>query len=493
MEKKQHHGGPSIAVQLAKAILGAGAGAFLWNLTALDSAPDAASLQLLGETLRAPGGPPPNASLALTLLLRAHEVGGLAGLRWAWIAWQMLQAFFGFLIFALAIIGWNLLQNRRQIPQPVRLWGRRILVGALILLGLGLVWRVQGAVRNFSPPEEFFPGQRWLAAWAELAQGKLVFANPSLRARAALLAPDLRLDSTEDLSGLLQDPVRWRQHQGSQPAEAVILSGRVEEFSPLLRHLQRSPDWQLVEVAPQGLVFWRAPALEERQRLQSGESFTLQGGELQRNEKLPQASPNQRAVAAARQALVHAQVEEYGPARRLLEHAKQLAPNQPEVLALSAAFLALRQQWPEAAAESQTALALNPRLAAAWQILLQSQLAMQQPRSANASARRLQDLAQSDDFSWFLIARAANESNDPALEIRALEKLIALSRSRRLPLGPYLIYLGQAQARMGLDRAARAAWQEALQSGELTQAQTEQVQALLQRLDQAVPPPISTP
>jgi hypothetical protein len=112
---------------------------------------------------------------------------------------------------------------------------------------------------------------------------------------------------------------------------------------------------------------------------------------------------------------------------------------------------------------------------------------MQQPRLAGNSARQLEPLAGRDDFSWFLIARAANEANDPSLEIRALENLVSLSRARQLPTGHYLIYLGQAQARLGLADAAIASWTTALESKELSQDQTQQVLELLEQLEAASP------
>lgn len=461
--------------------------AILWNLTVWRSTPDAPSLQLVGELLRTEqNGPDANgdSSWVLESFIQAYHSGGLEGLRLAWIIWQTIPSLTLFLLAGVLL--WALLDRLKSLATPWSSRLRQLLkLAALVFAGL-ISWQGLGSFMKVSAPEEFFPGHAWLESWTELASGELIFANPSLRARAALLAPDLTTDPTPELTSLLQDPVLWRQHQQQNPARFIILSGRTEEFAPLLRHLQQSPDWTLAEVSPHGLVFCPTSSFSDLRPERSGHAIKLLDGKITRTFS-PEASPKNLASAAARQALVHAQVEQYGTARRLIETAKQLAPDQPEILAISAAFLAQRSQWPEAAAEAQAALAINPRHSAAWQVLLQSQLAMQQPRLAGNSARQLEPLAGRDDFSWFLIARAANEANDPSLEIRALENLVSLSRARQLPTGPYLIYLGQAQARLGLADAAIASWTTALESKELSQDQTQQVLELLEQLEAASP------
>jgi hypothetical protein len=479
----RHRPWPSLlGIVLAAVIM-----AILWNVTVWRSTPDAPSLQLIGELLRTEqAGDAANrdSSWVLEAFLQAYRSGGLEGLQTAWILWQILPSITLFLLAGVLL--WAILFKLPALASPWVSGLRKILAFAAVVFAGLVSWHGITSFIKLSPPEEFFPSQAWLQSWTDLASGELVFANPSLRARAALLAPELNIDPSPEINSLLQEPVLWRQHQQVKPAQAVILSGRTEEFAPLLRHLQQSPDWALAEVSPHGLIFYPTSSISRLRPERSGHAIKLQEDQITRTFS-PDASAQTLASAAARQALSHAQVEQYGAARRLIEAAKQLAPEHPEILAISAAFLAQRSQWPEAANEAEAALAINPNLPAAWQVLLQSQLAMQQPRLAGNSARQLEASAGQDDFSWFLIARAANEANDPSLEVRALEKLVSLSNARQLPTGPYLIYLGQAQARLGLADAAIASWTSALESQELSQDQTKQVADLLEQLKATTP------
>lgn len=470
---------------LALVVLGAVGITALWSMPAWRGTPDAVGLQVLGGRLLqdaamggATGG---ESSLSTRWLLAAFQNGGLDGLWRAWFLLGQIPTFLALLgVGFCAMVGFYLLGRVRSGQR--RFWRGAIWVVVIAGIGVG-TWRAWSDWSARPPLEEKFPGKAWLEAWAGHAEGAPVFANAGLRAKAALLAPDLRTDPSPEISELVRDPLLWRERNREFPVRGVLLDGRIEEFGPLLTHLLDAPDWKLAEVSPYGLVFWKASDFSPK--LRSGEAIRIEGETLRRENGREARDERNLAVLAARQALVHAQVGQFGEGRRLLNAARARTPDRAEVLALSAAFLALREQWPEAATEATEALKLQPGLAAAWQVRLQCELAMGQPRRASESAREFENHAGADDFSWFLIARAAHEGKDPSLEIRALEKLVALSRARGLPTGPYLIYLGQAQVGMGLDRDARDSWTSALKSGELTPAQTKQVGELLERLNEA--------
>lgn len=464
---------------LLRVLLGSLILTLLLNVTLFRSSLDAATLSVLGESLRVleSGGQRAWELVGWRggLLLEAYRYFGLGGLRISWILLQMGPTFLALFGLGLIWLGWR---GWRTNPSPLvlRLEG----FGGLAIFCAVLVYAGGGWARS-SSPEEVFPGRAWLQEIAAATGENPVLANPTLRAKAALLAPELHCDPVQEMSEILREPSLWRDHvMASRPA-AVVLSGRVEEYGPLLDYLLEAPDWELAEINQYGLLFFpqgRASAWQEGKvavsaKIEPGGGVSTEGEAVR------------TALRLARESVYQTQAGYYGAARQLLEEAKTMAPDSAEVLALSAAFLAERGQWPEAATEAEAALALNPRLAAAWQIRLQSELAMQQPQRAAESARELESHAGADDFSWFLIARAANEGNDPALEIRALEELLRLSQLRNLPVGGYLIFLGQAYARQGFERQARSAWTEAMQSGSLTPAQEGQVGELLERLDSA--------
>ena len=84
--------------------------------------------------------------------------------------------------------------------------------------------------------------------------------------------------------------------------------------------------------------------------------------------------------------------------------------------------------------------------------------------------------------SLFLLARAANASNDREEEISALKRLVVLGAKENQPLGASLTYLGQAYAKNGERGEALRTFQKAIQSPELTDDQRKMIKELMDHI-----------
>ena len=91
------------------------------------------------------------------------------------------------------------------------------------------------------------------------------FANPSALAHLLLLAPNSAGSvSMVDSVRLSTNPVRWREGFRRAKWNAVLLSGTLGEYRPLLDHLMGSPDWHLASVTNYGFLFLYGSGLPAR-------------------------------------------------------------------------------------------------------------------------------------------------------------------------------------------------------------------------------------
>lgn len=247
-------------------------------------------------------------------------------------------------------------------------------------------------------------------------------------------------------------PEKWRSLHRVHRYQAVLLTGPVWAYEPLLRHLVASPDWKLAMVDDTGFVFF--PAFEGEKKFTSGEPDTL----------FPDASdPSIRArrLAALAENLALADVEDY---QNILAHARELAPLDPVVLSHAAAIHIRTKDWPAAEKSARLALEQNPRFSTARYLLIQALLNRGRSDEAYEESRQLLSLESRDIPILFLHARVAHAARAFQDEAATLEKLISLCRQRGVPEGGYRVYLGQAYAKLGKGPQAIEQFELALQS-----------------------------
>lgn len=318
-----------------------------------------------------------------------------------------------------------------------------------------------------------------VAVLNEKSAGGGVFANPSAARVLAAFSPGLKTSRwTGTEAGIASGGGEaWRKLDSENSFRAVVLSGRAEEFRPLLDFLTASPVWTPALVDAHGIVFLRrnpASALAGRGSFPEAAPSAPEG-----------MSARARGVWLARQAVYFAAGGENSAARGRLEEAARLAPDSAPVAALRASFLAERGQFPEAAGEARRALAIAPGYVPALQALVQCEIAMARPSSAWEAALKLEAAAPDDVYSLYLCARAANAAKITHEESRLLERAILLAGRRGIPDGAFRIYLGQAYARQGFARQALAEWDAALAGESLSGEQIESLRELREALNES--------
>jgi tetratricopeptide (TPR) repeat protein len=294
------------------------------------------------------------------------------------------------------------------------------------------------------------------------------FANPSALAHLLLFAPNLAGSvSMADSVRLSTNPAQWREGLRRAKWNAVLLSGTLGEYRPLLDHLMGSPDWHLASITNHGFLFLYGSGLPAR---------SLDG-------TFQCATDLDTAVYLAQISGYYDAIRRASDARACIERALELAPNSITVLSHAATFAAAHKRWQDAIGYSRRALARDHRPVHAK--LVQA-LALLETREAG-KARELVDevLVQSPDdpYALFLSARIRRSLNDYAREAESLEKLVAIGQRAGISTANYRIYLGQAYARQSLAEPALQNYRAALDSGQLDAKQAEEVQDAINSIE----------
>ena len=388
-----------------------------------------------------------NASVPDLIAGRLWEAGGaslLASGQWlATFAGWSFGAFFSLLVIYFVV---RLLDDRRS---------RAILFGSAIVLALAtcvppvwLSWRNRGD--NVSDFRLLLPSELADQVRA-IGRGKL-FVNPTALRHLLLLLPNGEGGvSPEDSARLALNPSEWREAFRRQRWAAVVLSGPVGEYRPLLDHLLVSPDWHLASVTNQGYLFRHGPGLPPRAL-----------------EKTFQLGSNQEtALYLAQIAAYYEAIRRTGDARSCLERALQLAPENNSVLSHAANVAVAQRRWQDALAYSRRALEKNPNLGHAK--LVQA-LALFETGETEQAEKIIDDVlleSPNDSYTLFLSARIRRTLNDYSGEAASLEKLVTNAEKAGVSPIDYQIYLAQAYAKQGLAEPALRSYRVALESGQL--------------------------
>lgn len=385
------------------------------------------------------------------------RAGGALGLGWG----QWLGVFLGWTVAAfLALAGLRVLVGFLKNPRTERI---TCLAAAALLLASALpaAWsRLSGRGQNISNLKLAAPVEL-IGQAREFSNGEL-FANASGQVHLLLFAtPDAGAIPPERAGRLAANPAMWREELRKEKWQAVLLTGPVAEYRPLLDHLIASPDWHPMAVTNHGYLFRRGPGLAVESL--DVDAFRF-GTDLETAIFLAQIS--ERYDAIQRNTL----------ARACMDRALQLAPDNASVLAYAATFAASHKRWQDAISLSKKALASEPDFAQAK--IVQALSLLEINESARAQDLVEQVLARNPDdlYTLFLSARICRMLNDYAREAEVLEKIIALSKSAGLPVINYQIYLGQAYARMGQAKPALNNYRSVLAGGQLNKEQAAEIQ-----------------
>lgn len=381
------------------------------------------------------------AGLRDRLVALSYEFGG-------WIAADGLRGLgtavpvFLSLLFAAALVS-------RLPPNPGR-WGRRLMpVVALAVFAWGAwngfsVWRY--GIRD---PRLLAPAG--LLDKASQIEGR-VFFNPGALFLAPLFASGKleKVPSMESSARLSALPAEWRAEDRKSPFAAVVLAGRFAQSAPLMEMLQASPGWRLAAMDNHGVLFLRGGRGNDEPSVESARKLF--------------AKPAERAVYLAQSALILEALRRSDAAEKLMRHALEFDGRNPHVLLCAASLASLEGRWSAAREAAGKALELTPSSIQASYLLA---LSLFETGAVSKAAARIHPLAErlpDDPQILRLQARIARADNDPATEVAALEKLLALAKKHSQPTGTLHILLAQAWAKRGFPDQALENYQAALDS-----------------------------
>ena len=404
-----------------------------------------------------------NASMLDLVAARLWEAGGASllatGQSLAVFAGWSLATFFS-LALVYAIV--RLLDDRRS--RGILFGSAIILVLATCVPALWMSWRTRGEkareVRLLLPLE--------LADQIRATDAEKVFANPTALGHLLLLLANGKGGvSPGDSARLAQNPSQWREVFRRQRWAAVVLSGPIGEYRPLLDHLLVSPDWHLASVTNYGFLFRYGPGLPPRSL---EENFRF-GSDLE------------TALYLAQIAGYYEAIRRTGDARACLERALSLAPENTSVLSHAANFAVAQRRWQDVLAHSRKALEKNPDLGHAK--LVQALALFETGETEQAKKLVAEVLLESpnDSYTLFLSARIMRTLNDYSAEAASLEKLVANAQKAGVSPVDYQIYLAQAYAKQGLAEPALRSYRAALESDQLGPRQKDDIREAIDSLE----------
>jgi tetratricopeptide (TPR) repeat protein len=380
---------------------------------------------------------------------------------------QWLAVFAGWALatlFSLAVIYAivRLLDDRRS---------RAILFGSAIILAVAtcvppvwMSWRTRGEVA--SDFRLLLPSE--LADEIRPLGNEQVFANPTALRHLLLLLPNgVGVVSLEDSARLALNPSEWREAFRRHRWPAVILSGPIGEYRPLLDHLLVSPDWHVASVTNHGFLFRHGPGLPPRSL----------------EEKFRFRSDHETALYLAQIAGYYEAIRRTGDARACLERAVSLAPENTSVLSHAANFAVAQRRWQDALAHSRKALEKNLNLGHAT--LVQA-LALFETGETEQAEKLIDEVlleSPNDSYTLFLSARIRRTLNDYSGEAASLEKLVTNAKSAGVSHVDYQIYLAQAYAKQGLAEPALRSYRAALESDQLGPREREDIRGAIEAIE----------
>ncbi|MFM8364152.1 MAG: tetratricopeptide repeat protein [Verrucomicrobiota bacterium] len=287
-----------------------------------------------------------------------------------------------------------------------------------------------------------------------------IFFNPSALFVAPLFAPSkiepgLTLEQSARLQASLAD---WRAEDRKNPFTGIVFAGGDVRSTPFLEMVRLMPGWSLAAADNHGLLFVRQPAATE---------FASPELAKQKFDSL-----DDQAVYLSQAAMVQQAIGRPEQARQLIRKALELSESNP-VLVHAAQLAASEGRWPDVLETARRVLKKNPRSIQARYL---EALALFESGAISKAAEKSNRLAgsRSDDSAILgLQARVAARNNDPATEIAALEKLLALAKRRGHPVGDFHALLGQAWARRGFPDQALSNYQAALDANPSAEARQQ--------------------
>jgi tetratricopeptide (TPR) repeat protein len=228
--------------------------------------------------------------------------------------------------------------------------------------------------------------------------------------------------------------------------------------------LQASPGWRIAVIDHHGVLLVRGNrGIEEPSPETARKEFR---------------DSSDQAVYLARSALVMKSLERSAAAGQLMAAAQSLDGKNPAVLLCAGSLAAQEGRWSAAREAAEQALQAMPSSAQAAYLLALAQFESGALSKASTQIQKLADRHPEDFQILQLQARIAKANNDPSTEVDALEKLLALSKKRRLLPGNLHILLGQAWAKRGFPDQALQNYQAALDANPPPELKTQIEEAM---------------
>jgi len=308
------------------------------------------------------------------------------------------------------------------------------------------------------------------AALCRLAKEQAeVFTSPTALPYCLLFAPEIgRKLSPSDSVVLSKNPAAWREAQRKNHWSTVVLSGRSDEYKPLLDHLLASPDWHLAAIDNFGYLFRNGAAPPVT--LPDFHSFHL-------------ASNQDTAIYLAQIAGYLDAIRKTGDARTCMERALQLSPQDLTVLAHAASFSIERKRWQDAIAYCDRVLEINPDHAQAKIVKALALMQLNEWQKAYGLLNEVLIQIPDDVYTLFLQARVCRSLHDYAAESQMLERLLRLPNQTPEAIAYYHLYLGQAYAKQGFPDPALKNYKIAVDSGHLSQEQLTDVRDQMKTIE----------
>lgn len=287
-----------------------------------------------------------------------------------------------------------------------------------------------------------------LIEMAERLEGRVHFSPAALYFAPLFAASRIEAGSTPAKSAGLQASLAdWRAEDRKNPFSGIVFAGGDVRPGPFLDMIRSMPGWGLAAADNHGLLFVREQAAPEVAALDPAKR------KFESNEN--------QALFLAQSAMVQQAIGQPEKARRLLDEALEISETS-HVLVHSARFAASERRWADVLESAESVLKKNPWSTRARYL---QALALFESGAISKAAEQVGALADShpdDPAVLGLQVRIAARNNDPATEIAALEKLLALGSRAGQPVGDLHALLGQAWARRGFPSQALANYQAAL-------------------------------